>query len=182
MEDLSLHILDIVQNSIKAEAELIIINITVDKKADKLTISVVDDGFGMDEDMIKRVTDPFFTTRTTRSVGLGIPLLKAAAQSTGGDLIIKSKPGDGTELTVWLGISNIDRPPTGSMEDTMVTLVICNPDIDFVFTYNNEDGNFKFDTREIRQMLDGVPLDNPSVIDWIKGYISEGIAKIGIVD
>ena len=123
MKELSLHILDIAQNSVKAGATLIQITIEEDTVADTLRITVADNGCGMDKDLLQRVRDPFTTTRTTRKVGMGIPLLEAAAVQCGGGLDIQSQPGVGTTLTAWFGLSHIDRAPVGDMPGTMGVIV-----------------------------------------------------------
>ena len=135
MRELSLNILDIAQNSITAGATLIAIRVAEDTAADRLTIAVQDDGKGMTAEQVARVMDPFYTTRTTRKVGMGIPLFRMAAQQTGGDLSIDSTPGAGTTVTATFGLSHIDRMPLGNMADTMCILMGCNEQINFSFTY-----------------------------------------------
>ncbi|WP_243641195.1 ATP-binding protein [Xylanivirga thermophila] len=167
------------QNSIVANATLIIITIKEDIKTDKLIVSVEDNGMGMDKETINRVIDPFYTTRTTRRVGLGIPLLKAAAELSGGCLNIYSEKGKGTAIMAVFGLSNIDRPPLGDMEDTVATLILCNPYIDFIYRHSTPGGQFELDTRAVKQQLGEVPICNSQVIDWIREYIKEGINQIG---
>ena len=178
MKELSLHILDIVQNSIKAEAKNITVEIVESISEDKLTISVIDDGCGMSEEFLARVRDPFTTTRTTRKTGMGISLFEAAAQQTGGGLDIRSKLGEGTTLTVWFGLSSIDRAPLGDMAGTMETIIGGAPDIDFVYRHVTDKGEFVLDTKELRQMLGDVPLNVPDILSWINGYIEEGLSEI----
>ena len=178
MKELSLHILDIVQNSIKAEAKNITVEIVESVGEDKLTITVIDDGCGMSEEFLARVRDPFTTTRTTRKTGMGISLFEAAAQQTGGGLDIKSKLGEGTTLTVWFGLSSIDRAPLGDMAGTMETIIGGAPDIDYVYWHVTDKGEFVLDTKELRQMLGDVPLNVPDILSWINGYIEEGLAEI----
>ena len=178
MKELSLHILDIVQNSIKAEAKNITVEIVESVGEDKLTITVIDDGCGMSEEFLARVRDPFTTTRTTRKTGMGISLFEAAAQQTGGGLDIKSKLGEGTTLTVWFGLSSIDRAPLGDMAGTMETIIGGAPDIDYVYRHVTDKGEFVLDTKELRQMLGDVPLNVPDILSWINGYIEEGLSEI----
>ena len=178
MKELSLHILDIVQNSIKAKAKNIGIEIDDDQKNDRLTITVTDDWTGMSEEFLARVRDPFTTTRTTRKTGMGISLFEAAAMQTGGGLDIQSELGVGTTLTVWFGLNNIDRAPLGDMAATMVTIIGGAPDIDYIYKHTTGKGEFVLDTRELRGVLGDVPFDVPDVLDWINGYIEEGIAEI----
>lgn len=178
MKELSLHILDIVQNSIKAEAKNITVEIVESVGEDKLTITVIDDGCGMSEEFLARVRDPFTTTRTTRKTGMGISLFEAAAQQTGGGLDIRSKLGEGTTLTVWFGLSSIDRAPLGDMAGTMETIIGGAPDIDYVYRHVTDKGEFVLDTKELRQMLGDVPLNVPDILSWINGYIEEGLSEI----
>ena len=178
MKELSLHILDIVQNSIKAEAKNITVEIVESTSEDKLTITVIDDGCGMSEEFLARVRDPFTTTRTTRKTGMGISLFEAAAQQTGGGLDIRSKLGEGTTLTVWFGLSSIDRAPLGDMAGTMETIIGGAPDIDYVYRHVTDKGEFVLDTKELRQMLGDVPLNVPDILSWINGYIEEGLSEI----
>jgi len=178
MKELSLHILDIVQNSLGAKASLIEIDIEEDIKNDLLIIKIRDNGSGMDPDTIKKVMDPFFTTRTTRKVGLGIPLFAQAAQSCGGGLKIYSKKGKGTEIVASFTLSHIDRAPIGSMADTMVSLIAVWPNVDFVYKHSVGDRGFTLDTREIKKTLEDVPINNPMVIDWIKEFVNENLKEI----
>lgn len=178
MQELSLHILDIVQNSISANGTLIEIEISESISDDRMTISVRDNGKGMEPEFLKTVTDPFATTRKTRRVGLGISLFQAAAQATGGDLTIESELGKGTTVTATFVYSHIDRQPLGDMAATMLLLVQSNPEVDFIYRHETDRGRFVFDTREIKQILDGVPITSPEIILWIKGYLEEGIKNL----
>ena len=171
MKELSLHILDIVQNSIKAEAKNITVEIVESAADDKLTITVIDDGCGMSEEFLANVRDPFTTTRTTRKTGMGISLFEAAAQQTGGGLDITSKQGVGTTLTVWFVLSSIDRAPLGDMAGTMETIIGGAPDIDYIYRHVTDKGEFELNTKELRQMLGDVPLNVPDILSWINGYI-----------
>ena len=178
MEDLSLHILDIVQNSISAEADTVSLFITEDLQNDRLIIIVVDNGRGMDEETAKKVVDPFYTTRTTRKVGLGLPLLNAAAEACDGFLSIDSQPGKGARVEAQFSLGHIDRPPLGSTIDTMITLLVCNPNVDFVYEHSTNEGKFLFDTRLVRGEIPDIPLDNPDVLEWIREYLFEGLNEI----
>ena len=179
MEDLSLHVLDIVENSVKAGARLVCVSMEEDKRQDRLILIVEDDGSGMDPDTLSRVTDPFFTTRTTRKVGLGLPFLKAAAAGSGGDMTIESTPGVGTRVEAVFGYHHIDRPPIGRMDETMATLVACHPDTDFLYRHRVGSEAYDLDTRAMRQMLGAVPLDTPAVVDWVRTEVAEGLLDIG---
>ena len=178
MKELSLNILDLTQNSITAGAKHIHILVTEKRSEDCLTIGIEDDGCGMDAEFLARVTDPFTTTRTTRKVGMGIPLFKMEAEMSGGDFQIESEKGRGTKLSARFQLSHIDRPPLGDMADTMTVLVQGSPEVDFTYIRSTDQGSFTFSTREVREMLDGVPLSDPAVLDWIREYIKEGEREI----
>ena len=184
MRDLSLHILDIMQNSITAGARNIVTRVSACRKLDKLTLSVEDDGCGMDEELLKRVTDPFATTRTTRKVGLGIPLFMESARRSGGTLTIVSVKGKGTTLTADFQISHIDRPPLGDLADTVRAAILSAPDREFKLQLENGSEDFTFDSRMVRQQLGEVPIIEFEVLAWIKDYIEEGIKVIfgGVLD
>lgn len=174
-----MHLLDIAENSVKAGAKLI--EVAVRAENGILTIAVNDDGKGMDEEFVKRVTDPFTTTRTTRKVGLGLPLLKQAAEGAGGELEISSKLGQGTRVKATFEIDNIDRMPLGDLAETAVAMI--NENADIMLTYQVQENEFVFDTREIKRELDGVPIDSPEILSFLGGYLKENIERIngGIV-
>ncbi len=178
MKELSLHILDIVQNSIKAEADNIEVLINESEKENVLEIVIKDDGCGMDPEFLARVRDPFTTTRTTRKTGMGISLFEAAAVQTGGGLEIESQKGVGTTLSVKFVLDSIDRAPLGDMASTMVTAIGGAPQTDFLYRHKTDKGEFVLDTKEIRETLGGVPLDIPDVLSWINEYIKEGLLEI----
>ncbi len=178
MRELSLNVLDIVQNSIKANATVIEIELFEDTEKDVLKINITDNGNGMNEEQLKSVTDPFYTTRTTRKVGLGIPLFKMAAEMSGGTFEIDSTVGVGTKINTSYKHSSIDRMPVGDINGTVIILIQMNPDIDFVFTHTYNRKGFTLDTRELREQLDDVPLDTPDVIEWIKEFLEENSAAL----
>lgn len=179
MKEISLHLLDIAQNSISADAAHIDISVEVDRAADRMRCEVRDDGRGMDGDFQKKVTDPFATSRTTRKVGLGIPFFKEGAEGCDGEFELESAPGAGTRIAASFRISHIDRPPLGDMAETMYGLVCCNDAIDFTYTYRVDDKTFSFDTRAVREALGGeIPLSTPAVAAWIRDCLSEGIAEL----
>lgn len=178
MQELSLNVLDVAQNSVRAGATLTEITVDEQPGRDLLTITIADNGCGMTAEQVSRVTDPFFTTRTTRKVGLGVPLLKMAAEMTGGKLAIDSAVGQGTTVTAAFGLGHIDRMPLGDIAATVCSLVQCNPDIDFTYTYRRGGEEFTADTREFRTVLEGVPLSNPEVIGFIRNFITENTAEI----
>lgn len=172
MKELSLNILDIAENSVKAGATLT--QLLLDETADTLTITIADDGCGMDEETVRRVTDPFYTTRTTRSVGLGLPLLKLEAEMTGGSMTVESRVGNGTTVTAVFHPDHIDCPPLGDVIATVTTLIQGHPDTDFFFRHARQSlPTVELDTRELRQVLEGVPLDSYEVLQWIEGYLRE---------
>ena len=177
MKELSLHILDIAKNSVKAKATLIEILITEETDKNLLTIEIKDNGCGMSEEFLKTVKDPFSTTRTTRKVGMGISLFESAAVQCGGKLDITSKVGVGTDLIATFELDNIDRAPIGDMAGTMVTLISGSPSIEFMYKHTKDNNEFVLDTREIRQILGEVSLDMPDVLMWIEGYINESLSE-----
>ena len=178
MRELALHLLDIAENSIAAGASRVEISISEDTQADRLTISVADNGRGMDAETVSRVVDPFYTTRTTRKVGLGIPLLKEAAEACDGGLKIWSQPGNGTRLVVEFQRSHIDRMPLGSVAETFITLLISAPQIHWILNYDADSRTFTFDDEEMKQTLDGVPITEPDILGWLRETIEAGIAEI----
>ena len=182
MKELSLNILDIAENSAKAKAKLIEILLT--ESADTLLLEIKDDGVGMDEKMLASVTNPFFTTRTTRKVGLGIPLLKLAAEQTGGSFNIESKRAtdtdlnSGTTVTALFYKNHLDYTPLGDVISSITTLIQGHPDTDFFFEHKEEAGTVHLDTRELRQVLEDVPLNTYEVILWIKDNLTEQYLSI----
>jgi anti-sigma regulatory factor (Ser/Thr protein kinase) len=177
MKDISLHLMDIVQNSIAADATLVEISVAIDGGADELRVSISDNGKGMDETLLKRVESPFSTTRTTRKVGLGIPLFKAGALLTGGSFDIRSTPGKGTTVVAIYGFSHIDRPPLGDVAGTVHMIIACNPETDICFNATYGASAYTLDTREIKQVLDGVPINDPGVLQWIQQALAEGLQE-----
>lgn len=179
MEDLSLHILDIVENSIDAGADRIEIRILEDIKGDLFLIGIKDNGRGMDEETIKMVIDPFFTTKTTRRVGLGLPFLAQAAKECNGDLSITSDKGLGTTVTAHFQHSHIDRKPLGDISATIIVLIAAHPDIDLIFEFKRDNSYYCLNTEEIRRDLGGVPINTPKVLKLIKEDIVEGLKITG---
>lgn len=173
MKELSLNILDVAKNSVKAGASRIVIRI--DEADGWRTLSIIDDGCGMPPEFVATVTDPFTTTRTTRPVGMGLPLLKLAAEQTGGDLTIESSvvPPTGTTVRARFKIDHLDCVPVGDYAGSVVTLIQGSPDIDFLFEYHREDGeSVVLDTAEVRTILGpDVPLDLPDVLMWMQGAL-----------
>ena len=173
MRDLSLHLLDIIQNSVKAGALRIEAEFSADPAMNLLTMVVRDNGCGMPPELARRVTDPFVTTRTTRSVGLGLPLLKEQCELTGGRLTLESEVGTGTVLTAELGLDSIDRLPLGEISSTWVVLILADPLIDYRLVMQSPGRRFELGLAEVREQLQEVPLSEPAVLEWIKDYIDE---------
>lgn len=180
MKDLSMHILDIIQNSVRANASTVNLNIIEDKDADLFKIIINDDGDGMDSDTLNKVLDPFFTTRTTRKVGLGLSLLKQNAERTGGYMTIDSELGEGTETKAVFSFFNIDRPSLGDMPGTMTVLVGANPEIHFNYSHNTGEGEYIFDTNEVKEALDGVPINNAEILMYLRDMIKENLQAIKV--
>ena len=179
MDELSLNILDIAQNSIAANATLVEIDVEEDDSSNRLMIRIKDNGKGMSEDLLNSVEDPFITTRTTRKIGLGISFLKEAAEITGGSIALNSELGVGTTVIAYFGKNHIDRQPLGNLTETIITLVSLNPKIDFNFRYNVNNNEFVFSTNEIRKMLgDDVQLNQPQIVGFLTEYISEHINNL----
>ncbi len=179
MEDLSLHILDIVENSIEAGADRVDILLEEDTTRDRLLLEIKDNGKGMDEGTAKKVTDPFFTTKTVRRIGLGLPFLKQAAHECEGCLTVTSEKGKGTTISAVFRRSHIDRKPIGDMGATIMVLIAGNPDVDFIFRYRRDDYTYGLDTREIRDELDGIPINSPEVLDVLRKDIEKGLRASG---
>jgi len=146
MREIALNILDIVMNSIEAEATRVIIMVDDFQKQNILRIRIKDNGRGMDEDLVKRALDPFVTTRTTRPVGMGLSLFRQLARQSGGDLEIKSQPGAGSLVTATFQLNNLNRPPLGDMADSIVNLVIGAMDVHFVYSHRTDVGKMCFDS------------------------------------
>lgn len=172
-----MYILDLVQNSISANAKLIIVEI-IENSAQNMKLSIKDDGKGIKKSVLANVADPFYTTRTTRKVGLGLPMVKFAAESSGGSFSISSVEGSGTYLELEFNTKHLDCPPFGNMGKTIAVLLAVNPDIDFVYRHKANCGDFVMDTRILKQALKEVPINNFEVIEWIEQHINEGIEEI----
>lgn len=192
MKDLSLHILDIMQNSTEAGASLIGVMIRAKVKnglppgpiglshdsGGMLEITIEDNGCGMDENLLASVTDPFTTTRTTRRVGLGIPLFKASAEQSGGSFRILSQKGIGTLVKAEYGMENVDRPPLGDVAGVITDMAAAYSGVEIQLNLENGNSIFSFSSREVQQRLGEVPLAEPEVLKWLREYIGEGIKEI----
>jgi hypothetical protein len=177
MNDLALHILDIVQNSISAGAALIRIIVSENLIDDLLAIIIEDNGKGMTSEQVSKLADPFFTSRTTRKVGMGIPLFKQSAEQSGGKLNIKSEVGIGTTITATFIYSNIDRPPLGDVANAVIILVTSNPNIRFVFEYSFNHKKYIFDTKEVKEALEDLPINTPGIAKYLEEMVKENMKE-----
>ena len=178
MKELSLHILDIMHNSIAAGADRVGLDIVEDTEADLLKFTITDNGCGMPPEMVSAVINPFTTSRTTRKVGMGIPLLKLAAENTGGGIELTSTVGKGTVISASFGYSHIDRQPLGDMAETMLGVITSYEEIVFVYTHKVNDREFSLDTAQIKEILGGVSLKSPEVVLWLKEFLAENEAEL----
>lgn len=178
MLELSLNILDIAQNSVRAEAKNIVVSVEYSGHDDMLTIIVSDDGVGMDQESLMKVTDPFFTTRTTRDVGLGVPFFKMAAEMTGGKFRITSELGKGTTTTARFIYSHIDRVPLGDLAESIGQLICLNEGVEIKFVFRSDGRTFSASTGEFTASLDGIPLSTPQVMQFVCEYMNENISCI----
>jgi hypothetical protein len=178
MEDISLHILDIAENSVSASATLVRISIIEETTKDLFTVAIEDNGRGMTEEFVQKILDPFCTTRTTRNVGLGLSLLAQSARETGGDILVRSAVNKGTLVTADFKPSHIDMKPLGNIADTVMTLIAGNPQVDFHFSCTKEGKNYSLDTREIRSALEEVPINSSEVLSAIRSDLLEGLQAL----
>jgi hypothetical protein len=177
LRELSLHILDIAENSVQAKARNIRINVEEDTASDRLQISIKDDGKGMNLEKLAQVTDPFFTSRTTRKVGLGIPFLKEATEDCNGSLKMDSVEGVGTSLHVEFQRSHIDRMPLGDLENTFLNLLVGYPDVHWIFQYRKDKKEFLLDDQLIKKEFSDIPLSDPTILSYLRQLISGGIRE-----
>jgi hypothetical protein len=175
MEDISSHIMDIVTNSIRAKAKHVSVSVMENTAAGLLNLTVKDDGTGMDPDTARKIQDPFFSTKKGRKVGLGVPLLKGTAETTGGRFSLTSEPGKGTEIFASLNLNHPDLPVVGNLKDTILVLVVGNPEVDFKFTCGKDEKVFILDTRELKETLENVPVNHPEVIKFLSKYLDENM-------
>ncbi|MCK9229362.1 MAG: NAD(P)H-dependent oxidoreductase subunit E [Syntrophales bacterium] len=178
MEELSMHILDIVENSTRAGSRLVSIGISESTVDDSLIIDIQDDGSGMDGESLRRALDPFYTTKEVRRVGLGLPLLAQAAETTGGSFSITSEADRGTRVRALFRLNHVDRQPLGRMEQTLTTLMMGNPEVDFVYCHSKNGRSYTLDTRELRRSLEDVPLTHTAVMAFIRSTILENLAEL----
>ncbi len=181
MQDLSLHILDIVENSIDAGATKIEIMIDEDIEHNQLKIKIKDNGKGMDKETLKKVLDPFYTTKTVRRVGMGLSLFAQTIQEAEGKIVIKSKLKKGTSVSATLKYNHIDRKPMGNMIETIMALLATKAhDIDFIYVHRKNKEEFILNTKEIKKELDGVMINEPEVLKFLRTQIKKGLKEIGV--
>jgi anti-sigma regulatory factor (Ser/Thr protein kinase) len=178
VRELSLHVLDALENSLEAGASLVTLIIEEDLIADRLTIVITDNGRGMDAETVKKVLDPFFTTRKTRHVGLGLPLFAAAARRCNGDLTVESEPGKGTKVRATFQHSHIDRAPLGNVQGSLLSFLLTARPVDLHYIHRVNAHQFEFDTADMRAELGDVPLSHPAVREWLSEFIAEGEREI----
>ena len=176
MHELSLHILDLFENSTGAGADTVTLMIGENSDRDELRICIADNGRGMDAAMVARVLDPFVTTRTTRKVGLGLPLMDMTTKMCDGKLKLESTPGAGTVVDATWRLSHLDRPPLGNMAATLKTILVANPGIHFKYFHQVDEKSFALDSQEIHSALGDLPLTQPEVLDWLDGYLKENLS------
>lgn len=178
MKELSLHILDIMQNSIRAKATEIMVTIREDLKENEFTIMIEDNGIGIAPELLEKVTNPFATTRKLRKVGLGIPLLEQTCKECAGRFEVESQIDKGTKVTAVMQHEHIDRLPLGEIEKTITALIMAKPDIHYIYKHFYNDLVFTFDTNDIKNTLGGVPINNLEILQWLEQYIKEGIKAL----
>jgi hypothetical protein len=179
MQDLSLHILDIVENAIASKASHVAIRITEDPEQNQMVVEIEDNGEGIPPQLLEKVVDPFFTTRSTRKIGLGLSLLQQAAQACEGELQVQSLQGKGTLVRASFRYNHIDRKPLGDMASTMVTLMAGNPQMDFHYAHRKGGRTFVLDTLELKRELDDVPIHHPKVVQFVREEIHKGLRELG---
>ncbi len=173
MEEICAHVLDIAANALTAGARNIAITIEADRKSNVLSLSFKDDGKGMDEETVRRVVDPFFSTKKGKKVGLGIPLLKGTAETCGGEFELKSTPGKGVRIHATFQLDHPDLPPLGNLKDTIMVLVVGNPEVDFSFIYRGNGKEFALYTKEIKTIIGEVPVNHPEVVRFLTEFLDE---------
>jgi hypothetical protein len=178
LQDLSLHILDIVENSLSAGACRIEIRITEDLGKDRMTMVIADNGRGMDETVMQRALDPFFTTKAARRFGLGLPLLKEACRESNGELVLQSGPGTGTKVEASFQHSHIDRKPLGDIQGTLVMIIAGHPDVDLLYEHRKNGRCFMLDTRDIKKTLGSVPMNTPEILLALRDHIHSGLEEL----
>ena len=178
MKTLALHILDILQNSIRAQADLIELSIIEDLTENTFKIIIKDNGKGMDDKIAENAIDPFFTTRKTRNVGLGLSLLKQNAERTGGYLKLNSEIDKGTNLEVMFKHDSIDRPVLGDIAGVICLTSTSNQNIDFIYHHKTDSGKYSYKTKEIKNILKDINISDPEIMRYLKSMINENLENI----
>lgn len=178
MHELSLHILDLVENSTAAGADIVSVTVEEDSRRDEMRIRIADNGKGMDATMVAKVIDPFVTSRTTRKVGLGLPLMDMTTRMCGGGLSIESTIGSGTVVKAVWKLKHLDRPPLGNIRVTLKTILVLNPQILFRYEHKVDDCCFSIDSAEIRSALGDLPLTQPEVLNWLDEYLKSNLSML----
>lgn len=178
MLELSLHILDVVENSLRAGAGRVSIGLEASRAANRLDLVVEDNGRGMPPDLAARAADPFFTSRRTRKVGLGLALLRQAAEACEGLFELRSQPGRGTVVRASFGLTHLDRPPVGDMAATLLGLIVGRPEADFSYSQRVDGLLFELDSADIKRRLAGAPLSDGRVVEFLKEYLAQGCADL----
>ncbi len=178
MAELCLHIIDLAENSVRAGAKNISIRLNQSLSTDCLDLTILDDGCGMDEETARKVQDPFYTTKSGKKVGLGIPLLKAAAEMTQGRFTLESEPGRGTTVHAHFVLSHIDTPPVGALSDTIFTQLVAHDDINTLFQIITDNSEFSISSGEIREQVGDMPLTHPDILAFLRPYIAENLRKL----
>jgi hypothetical protein len=178
LREISLHIIDIAENGIAAGADLIEIKISELRLQNILAITVSDNGKGISPELINRVTDPFFTTRSTRRIGLGLSLFKEASKRCGGEFNITSGEGKGTRVSASFLLDHIDLAPLGDLAGSLTCLIMGNPGVDFTYTHEYNKRYFAIDTRQIKKELDDVPINRPEVLRYIEDVVNVAIKEL----
>ncbi|MBN2346325.1 MAG: sensor histidine kinase [Candidatus Aminicenantes bacterium] len=178
VEDLAFHLMDLVQNAVSAGAATIDLRISESARGDLLTLEVVDDGSGMDRQTLLQAQDPFFTSKSFKKVGLGIPLLKATAQACRGDFHMASRPGRGTRVRARLQMSHIDCPPLGDLEGTLLSLLVSLERVNLRFRYRSARGEFSLASKDIRRQAGSLHFSHPDVFRFLREYIREGLGGL----
>lgn len=170
--------MDVAGNSVKAKATEIRITLTESVKEDLVSLTIEDNGSGMSKDFLEKVCDPFVTTRTTRKIGLGLPLLKQSALDTDGEFDISSEEGKGTRVFASFRLSHLDRVPIGDIASTITALIGSNDKIRYIYSHRTDEGEFVFDTDEVKEQIGDIPLSTPDIIIWISEYLNENLSEI----
>jgi anti-sigma regulatory factor (Ser/Thr protein kinase) len=182
VRELSHHITDLIENAVRAGARNVEVVVEENLEADEVRVCVRDDGCGMTPEMAVAAFDPFHTTRTCRKVGLGLPLARATAERCDGCLEIESVPGSGTQVTMRVKGSHIDRPPLGNIRATVMTALVGHPEVDLRYTHQVGCRSFELDGAAVKRELDGVPLSHPLVLGWLREFLSQGLVELGVED